>query len=184
MGNKQTLVALHELLADAAAVGAEETPQAGALRARIEAAEAWTARASEFFGDAEAAPAGPKPEPLPAGPAPEVAPAAAAEPGPAGHAAGSAAAAAAGPAEAAAAEVPGGALAAAAAQSGAAAAEQGGPAAAGPPGSAGAEASPRAAPLKQLGELAVRSSCWEPMYAVREESCLSVLTRALQQHEL
>lgn len=224
MGNKQTLVALHELLADASAVGAEETPQAGALRARIEAAEAWTVRASEFFGDAEAAPAVPKSEPLPSDPKPEVAPAAAASDveaapagpkpealptdpklkvapaaaaatGPADHGASSASATAAaapgghaeaaapGPAEAAG-EAPGGAPAAAPAQSGAAAAEEGGLAATGAPGGAGAEAAPRAAPLKQLSELAVRSSCWEPVCAVSVKTCLSILTRALQQHEL
>jgi len=87
MGNKQTLGALHELLADADAVGAGGTPQAGALRARIEAAAAWAARASEFFGDLDdlrAAPAAPNPAAVPpaaAGAAAEPPAAAAAVPG-------------------------------------------------------------------------------------------------------
>ncbi len=46
---KQSLAALQELLAEAAAKGAEETPLADGLRKRIASAEDWERRADAFF---------------------------------------------------------------------------------------------------------------------------------------
>lgn len=46
---KQSLAALQELLAEAAAKGADATKLADGLRTRIQTAEAWEERANAFF---------------------------------------------------------------------------------------------------------------------------------------
>lgn len=49
LSGKQSLAALQELLAEAAAKGAEETSHADGLRKRIADAEEWEQRADAFF---------------------------------------------------------------------------------------------------------------------------------------
>lgn len=49
MSAKQSLAALQELLAEAAAKGADETALADGLRKRIASAEDWEQRATAFF---------------------------------------------------------------------------------------------------------------------------------------
>lgn len=168
MANKQTLLALHEILADAAALGCADAPQAATLRARIAAAEAWTARASEFFGEPELCPnpkpkPGPNPNPEPGpkpGPEAAVAAPAVATDGATGAAAepsgrgGGAAGGAAGP------SVLGGGVGGpdtAAEGPGTAAGVAGG-------GAAPGAAAPRAPPLKQLADLAVRAEKPEALH--------------------
>ena len=53
LAGKQTLFLLQEMLSEAASKGADETPLADTLRARIEAAEQWEQRAATFLTDAE-----------------------------------------------------------------------------------------------------------------------------------
>ena len=52
LSGKQSLAALQELLAEAAAKGAEETSLADGLRKRIAGAEEWEQRANAFFASA------------------------------------------------------------------------------------------------------------------------------------